>query len=112
MDNGIDDRDSGGVDGDGYKSVRASHDTSFFDGVSHLLVTADRKTHSQIKSRDNHDTSFFDGVSHLLVTADRKTQLIHQESDKKSNGGGNFSSYSISITSIPARVTCHWLVSV
>ena len=83
LDNGIDDRDSGGVDGDGYKSVRASHDTSFFDGVSHLLVTADRKTSSQIKSRDNHDTSFFDGVSHLLVTADRKTSSYTKNQTRK-----------------------------
>ena len=57
LDNGIDDRDSGGVDGDGCKSIRASHDTSFFDGVSHLLVTADRKTSSYTKNQTRKATA-------------------------------------------------------
>lgn len=42
---GLHDKDG---DGDGYKSIRASHDTRFFDEVSHLLVTDDRKNSSQI----------------------------------------------------------------
>jgi hypothetical protein len=74
-------------------SIRTYHDTSFFDGVSCLLVTTDpRKTNSQINKtphshtknqtrkavevhasiniRAMHDTNFFDEVSCLLVTAD------------------------------------------
>jgi hypothetical protein len=36
-DDGVHDRDGDNGDSDGYKSIRARHDTSFFDEVSHLL---------------------------------------------------------------------------
>jgi hypothetical protein len=46
--------DDGG-DGDDFKSSRVKYDTRFFDGVSHLLVIADRKTNSQInRSKHSH----------------------------------------------------------